>query len=281
MRNQVIMIKLIASDLDGTLLRNGAQSLDPRVFTLIDRLYGKGILFVAASGRQYANMKRMFLPVWKKMIFVCENGGIAMYRDTLVSQSVIPREIVLKLSRDILSQKDCELQLSGQQSVYLLPKRKEFAEHLIYTVKNTVTVLDDLGKVNEEIVKVSAFVKNDGASEMARYFSPWSEHLNVAVSGREWVDFGIATKGTAIQLIQEAFDLNPSEMMAFGDNFNDEQMFSAVEHSYSMNHAAEAVRQMSRYHCDNVEPVLEELLERQDAIAAEQSPVRKLRDWLY
>ena len=47
------MIKLVASDLDGTLLLNGAQSLPEELFPLIKELKELGILFVAASGRQY------------------------------------------------------------------------------------------------------------------------------------------------------------------------------------------------------------------------------------
>ena len=50
------MIKLVASDLDGTLLLNGAQSLPEELFPLIKELKELGILFVAASGRQYANI---------------------------------------------------------------------------------------------------------------------------------------------------------------------------------------------------------------------------------
>ena len=46
------MIKLIASDLDGTLLRNGAQEINPEIFDLILRLKEKDIHFAAASGRQ-------------------------------------------------------------------------------------------------------------------------------------------------------------------------------------------------------------------------------------
>ena len=46
------MIKLIASDLDGTLLRNGAQEVDPKVYDLIRTLKEKGVHFAAASGRQ-------------------------------------------------------------------------------------------------------------------------------------------------------------------------------------------------------------------------------------
>lgn len=45
------MIKLIASDLDGTLLQNGAHDVNPIVFDQIRTLKEHGILFVAASGR--------------------------------------------------------------------------------------------------------------------------------------------------------------------------------------------------------------------------------------
>ena len=47
---EIIMIKLIASDLDGTLLQNGAQELTPRAIDLVRRLTEKGIYFVAAIG---------------------------------------------------------------------------------------------------------------------------------------------------------------------------------------------------------------------------------------
>lgn len=53
------MIRMIASDLDGTLLLNKAQALPNELFPLIRQLKEMGILFVAASGRQYANMKKI------------------------------------------------------------------------------------------------------------------------------------------------------------------------------------------------------------------------------
>ena len=46
------MIKMIASDLDGTLLLNKAQALPEEIFSLIRELKELGILFVAASGRR-------------------------------------------------------------------------------------------------------------------------------------------------------------------------------------------------------------------------------------
>ena len=49
------MIKLIASDLDGTLLLNRAQKLEQTTKDLVTALLKKGYKFCSASGRQYAN----------------------------------------------------------------------------------------------------------------------------------------------------------------------------------------------------------------------------------
>ena len=81
------MIKLVASDLDGTLLMKGAQGLPEDIFPLIRQLKELGILFVAASGRQYANMKKMFAPVADDMAFICENGGLAVYHEKVMYQN--------------------------------------------------------------------------------------------------------------------------------------------------------------------------------------------------
>ena len=47
------MIKLIATDIDGTLLKDGTLMLDPEYMTVIEKLIAKGIRFVACSGRQF------------------------------------------------------------------------------------------------------------------------------------------------------------------------------------------------------------------------------------
>ena len=44
------MIKLILSDVDGTLLHRGEGAFDEHVFEVIEKLYAEGIHFAAASG---------------------------------------------------------------------------------------------------------------------------------------------------------------------------------------------------------------------------------------
>ena len=69
------MIRLIASDIDGTLLPYGEQAISEEVFQEIRRLERRGILFCPASGRQYTSVRKLFAPVADKLPCVCENGA--------------------------------------------------------------------------------------------------------------------------------------------------------------------------------------------------------------
>ena len=71
------MIRLIATDLDGTLLERDG-SLPEDTFEVVRMLNEQGIRFAASSGRQYGNLVRLFAPVADRMAFVCENGAFCM-----------------------------------------------------------------------------------------------------------------------------------------------------------------------------------------------------------
>ena len=57
------MIKLIVSDIDGTLVKDGTLDINPEYMDVIRKLTEKGIHFVACSGRQYSSEKQLFAPV--------------------------------------------------------------------------------------------------------------------------------------------------------------------------------------------------------------------------
>ena len=71
------MIRLIATDLDGTLLDHSGK-LPEGTFETVRHLTGMGIRFAACSGRQYGNLIRLFGPVADQMAFVCENGALSV-----------------------------------------------------------------------------------------------------------------------------------------------------------------------------------------------------------
>ena len=103
------MIRLVASDLDGTLLLNGSQKLNPEIFDLIRELNKAGIVFVAASGRQYPNLKRLFAPVADEIAYIAENGALVLYQDQVLSRKTIDRNLGREILTAIQERDQCEI----------------------------------------------------------------------------------------------------------------------------------------------------------------------------
>lgn len=116
------MIRLLASDIDGTLMRDGEYSIPPALFPLIRELRARGIYFAACSGRQYSNIRHLFAPVADDIGYICENGSLVIWQDEILSKETIDRAIGQTLLRKILAQPDSEALLSGVHTCYVQPK---------------------------------------------------------------------------------------------------------------------------------------------------------------
>ena len=86
------MIKLIASDIDGTLIKDSTPDLYPEMVQAVRRLKEKGIVFCAASGRQYASLKNVFREVAEDIAYIAENGAHIRYLHKDISVTPMKRE---------------------------------------------------------------------------------------------------------------------------------------------------------------------------------------------
>ena len=93
-------VKLIASDMDGTLL-NGKGELDPAFFPLFRELELRGIRFAAASGRQYPALARLFDPVHEELLYIADNGAHVRVENKDLYVSKMDLETSHELVRDV------------------------------------------------------------------------------------------------------------------------------------------------------------------------------------
>ncbi|MCD2492798.1 HAD family hydrolase [Lacrimispora sp. NSJ-141] len=257
------MIRLIASDMDGTILKNGAQTLPPRILPIIERLREKGIGFVAASGRQYGNLKRLMGPAADSVDYICENGAFAVHSGKIIYKATMERDLGQELMRDIWSRDGCEIQLSGVRTAYIQAKDPSYTWHLKNVLKNDVTEVRDIFKTEEDYIKISAYVHGDKTEERLREFKErWKGVFTLASTCDHWIDFipdGI-NKGHAMRALMETVNISREQIMAFGDNYNDLELLACAEESYAVSDGKPEVIAACRHICDSVEDVLETLL---------------------
>lgn len=279
-RKDVKKIRLVASDLDGTLLQNGAQKLPPETCPLIHRLTQKGILFMAASGRQVDNLERLFDPVKSEISYLCENGCLGFFEGEMLFRAEMEESLGKEIIRTILERENSEVLLSGCHTSYIQPRIPlradgspfetdewnlylSFYYHQMHdVVRNNVTVVPDILNTPEPYFKISVY-EPGGITDEDFYRERFSDRSTVVTSGNEWLDMmpkGVQ-KGTGLQRMLDVLGIAPEECMVFGDNYNDLEMMTMAGIPVAVENAKDEIKKVSRFTTPRVERVLEELLE--------------------
>lgn len=257
------MIKLVASDLDGTLLLNGAQELPEELFPLIHQLKEMGILFAAASGRQYANMKRLFAPVFQDMAFICENGAMALKNDEILYQDAFEPSLRKDILEAVWEKENAEFTCSTKDFYYVRPKTQHYKDLLTKTVKCQCRFIESFEEITEPCMKMAVYEKEGMNEESIRFWQErFGSRCKVVTSGFAWIDFipfG-TNKAKGIRRFQEMYGISSEECLVFGDEYNDIEMLQAVKYGVAMSHAKPGVRAAAAYEADRVEKVLEKLV---------------------
>ena len=265
-------IRIVFSDLDGTILRDGAQEVPERLFPLIRGLREKGILFAAASGRQYANMRRMLEPVAEDIIFVCENGAMAVWKDKVLYQEAFPMDLCRDIYRAAMEKDETEFLYSGPRHHFIFPKAQGIVTMMRDVVKNDYLCADSLEDVKEECVKAAVFEPGGASDENLKYWQErFGDRCEVATSGNQWIDFipfGI-NKGLGVERICEHFGVSPAMCMAFGDELNDVDMLVKAGYGIAMRHARSRVRDRVKYEAESVEEAVEKLISSEGYLSRE------------
>ena len=262
------MIRLIASDLDGTLLHNGAQHLTPRTIELIRALTRKGIHFIAASGRQYDNERRLFAPIKDEISYIAENGSLCIHQGEVISRGIIPDDLAYRIMRDIKKNPDYEIVVSREDTCLIENRCPEFVNHIVNVMKNTTEIVDDITKIKGPFLKIAVanMKSHDVHSYLKELQGKYSDQLKVVTSGNIWIDFIVPgyNKGTGLQAFLDLFGVKPEECMAFGDQYNDIEMLELAGYGYAMSNAAPGIAGHAKYVTDSVEEVLEDVLAELD-----------------
>lgn len=244
------MIKLIASDLDGTLLPEGTADIDPKIYDVIRALQRAGITFVAASGRNYESVMSIFGNMEKELTVISDNGGYCARGGAEVYCHSFPESLlreVVTLARKV---PDAWMMASAARGTYTDRNDPEYVRWIREGYKMDIQVVDDLLAVKEPLIKVALYTYAKDAAEVAEPLrQKLGDRVSIALAGERWVDImmpGIS-KGEALAHIQRTLGITREETAAFGDNGNDIPMLRQAAESYAVANAREEVKAAAKY----------------------------------
>ncbi|MCI8416397.1 MAG: HAD family hydrolase [Lachnospiraceae bacterium] len=245
-------VKLIATDIDGTLLPEGTDKINPEIFQVILQLKKQGVVFAAASGRQFHSMAHLFTPVSNDMIFIAENGAYVSCRGQDMLLNVMERGAVERLVKQLREIPGACITLNAKDMFYVEHRDPKFLDLILHGYNNKVSQVEDVLAVDTPVVKVSLYLEKQIDQVAGELIPQWAEIFSGTVAGEIWLDFMKkgTNKGNALSTVQKALSIAPEETMVFGDNLNDVEMFRCAGRSYAVGNARAEVKAAARYVTD-------------------------------
>ena len=256
-------IKLIACDLDGTLLPEGAMSGSKEDFELIRALQQRGIIFAPTSGRPYGNIRRTLYPVADDLFYICDNGANVVYHDRVIYREPMDQKLAFELIDCINAMgEEYESVICTADNYVLMPKRDKTVIDILRCWNMSVRIAKDKEHIIDPILKYTMYM-GDGLdwATVERLTNEWSGKVkHISVAGNTWLDFQDGDKGSALLRSLEFLGIAPENVIAFGDNYNDIGMLDTAGYSYAVSHAADDVKKHADAVCGSVQEVLREIL---------------------
>ena len=246
------MIKLIASDMDGTLLDDNKQ-LPADFFETIDHLCEQGVKFTIASGRTYAALSHLFPEEYlTKLDFICDNGAYIVHEGKTVDITPLDRNTFEEFVSTAEEIGGFRLLVCAVGGTYHLPCDPEFDREVAKFYKNHIKC-DDLLSIDDTIYKL-AVCDMQGAQERGKpaLDAVFGDRLNIQVSGPIWMDVMSAgvSKGTALKKLSDILGIEKNEVMAFGDYYNDTDMLETAGVSFAMANGNDYIKSIADHIAD-------------------------------
>lgn len=264
------MIRLIATDIDGTLVKDGTLNLNPEYMTVIGKLRKKGVTFVACSGRQFISEWQLFEPVRENIFFVSDGGTVVRKSDKILKVHTLPDEIwknmLAMVKKDM---PECDCFISVPDGCYAEDENSQMFRWLRDSYGYDIKKIDDMSRLQgEQVTKFAVYHPYKCEELCAPLFTPtWKDKVTLASAGKEWMDSTPvgADKSTAVEFIQDYLGITPEETCTFGDNLNDIAMLQKAGLSFAVGNAREEVQSAAKEVCppyweDGVLQILKKLI---------------------
>lgn len=247
-------IKLVAVDIDGTLLTND-RKVTPEVFEAVQEAKKQGVKVIIATGRPIPGVQPLLneLNLREEGDYVITfNGGLV--QDTSTGENIITETMTYEdyLDIEFLSRKlDVHMHAITKKGIYTANRNiGKYTVHESSLVNMPIFYRTPEEMGDKEIIKMM-FIDEPEILDAAIKKIPqeFFDKYTIVKSTPFYLEFmnKKASKGNAIKHLTEKMGLTPDQTMAIGDAENDRAMLEAVGNPVVMENGTPELKEIAKY----------------------------------
>ena len=249
-------IKVIATDMDGTLLDPKGQLDLPRLEKILDKLDQCDIRFVIATGNEVHRMRQLLGHLAERVVLVVANGARIFENNELI-QAQTWDDAMVDRALEHFKGRECQDQfvvtaMNGgfvKKGTIFTELDKFMTPEMIEKLYQRMNFVDEFEpNLFGGVLKMSMVVGEERLDSVLQEINDlFDGHVRAVSSGYGCIDIlqdGIHKAWGLVELLKR-WNLKPEQIMAFGDSENDIEMLELAGISYAMENAEEAVKRIA------------------------------------
>ena len=249
-------IRVIATDMDGTLLDPKGQLDLPRLEKILDKLDQRGIRFVIATGNEIHRMRQLLGHIAERVVLVVANGARIFENNELIQAQTWDDAMVDKALGHFKG-RECQDQfvvtaMNGgfvKKGTVFTELDKFMTPEMIEKLYQRMNFVDEFdSSLFGGVLKMSMVVGEERLDSVLQEINDlFDGRVRAVSSGYGCIDIlqdGIHKAWGLVELLKR-WNLKPEQIMAFGDSENDIEMLELAGISYAMENAEEAVKRVA------------------------------------
>ncbi len=269
------MYKLVAVDLDGTLL-NSYGEVTEYTKEVIKKVQQKGLKFIIASGRPMDSIKSISKDIGADKYFIAGNGAIIYdtQKQKIIYEKYIPKQKVLEIAKiceqnnifyNIYTEKNVITQYLKYNVLYYFkenlkkePDKKTnimVVNNMYEFIKNSeemkcikITICDESKIIFNSIIKKLKNVKDievlDVLHMSRKLIKQGTEDVAIEYFFTE-ITSSEVDKINAIKNLIKILNIDIKDVIAIGDNINDKKMIEEAGLGICMGQASEKIKEIA------------------------------------
>lgn len=251
------MRKLLATDLDGTLLKDNKVTEENNYF--VYKLQKEGNLLVISTGRPYNGIG--MLKEESNIIanyYILLNGALVVDSlGNIIEQRFIEKDIIENILENVFDD-NTFISLESGYVTYILTE----GDDLPYPIKIRV---NSFKEIKENISLITMYSPKKEINEIENIKNNINEKYGdsiIAYRNDKYIDIVPlgCSKGNALRDLIEKEQITEENVYAIGDSWNDVSMFEAVKHSFTFHYAEDELKRHSKYIVSSVAECIEKFI---------------------
>ncbi|MCH1623979.1 HAD family hydrolase [Ferdinandcohnia quinoae] len=249
------MIKLIVSDLDGTLLQEDNTVKQDDRESLKEALQD-GFQISIATGRMDIEIQEVLKSIGERFHRISQNGA---FTSTVDNQAIFSKTFDPSLARKIYNKVrplnvitllcNYDTNFTEENNEYVEGIQKRMFHPIVIDPKLT----DKFESIMPSKITLLGF-ENDIIKIYEELAAEHGEEIDIYISEKQVLDImpKKISKGNALSKLLDYLEIKEEEIACIGDSFNDIPMFKLTPYSYVISHAHDSVKKEASFVVNSV-----------------------------